>query len=191
MQTMTWDDHDIFDGWGSYPDTIQNCPVFQGCFQAAKRFYLLFQQHTTAERAYRETDLFGHRYKVVQFITEAARLSTFQTFVCWFWQCTTEFVHFGGGYAYSVMNHKTKHTDCSLHNHGSFCTVHSMLHQALTLVSLNQLFVQVFVSVSHQATQRFNSLMLLKITCLYNEACLADALHWRLSRLSGSQKKPR
>ena len=62
MQTMTWDDHDIFDGWGSYPDTLQNCPVFQGCYQAAKRFYLLFQQHTTAERARQETDLFGHRY---------------------------------------------------------------------------------------------------------------------------------
>lgn len=59
---MTWDDHDIFDGWGSYPDTLQNCPVFQGCYQAAKRFYLLFQQHTTAERACQETDLFGHRY---------------------------------------------------------------------------------------------------------------------------------
>lgn len=61
VQTMTWDDHDIFDGWGSYPDTIQNCPVFQGCFHAAKRFYLLFQQHTTAERASQDTDLFGHR----------------------------------------------------------------------------------------------------------------------------------
>ena len=57
---MTWDDHDIFDGWGSYPDTLQNCPVFQGCYQAALRFYLLFQQHTSLQRI-GETDLFGHR----------------------------------------------------------------------------------------------------------------------------------
>ena len=60
-QTMTWDDHDIFDGWGSYPDTLQNCPVFQGCYQAALRFYLLFQQHTNLQRI-GETDLFGHRH---------------------------------------------------------------------------------------------------------------------------------
>ena len=61
MQTMTWDDHDIFDGWGSYPDGLQNCPVFQGCYQAAKRFYLLFQQHTTEARVSQLTDMFGHR----------------------------------------------------------------------------------------------------------------------------------
>lgn len=24
-----WDDHDIWDGWGSYPEPIQACPVFQ------------------------------------------------------------------------------------------------------------------------------------------------------------------
>ena len=60
VQTMTWDDHDIFDGWGSYPDGLQNCPVFQGCYQAARRFYLLFQQHTTLQRI-GETDMFGHR----------------------------------------------------------------------------------------------------------------------------------
>ncbi|KAL0020527.1 hypothetical protein WJX79_003404, partial [Trebouxia sp. C0005] len=60
-QTMTWDDHDIFDGWGSYPDGLQNCPVFQGCYQAAKRFYLLFQQHTTEARVPQLSDMFGHR----------------------------------------------------------------------------------------------------------------------------------
>jgi hypothetical protein len=29
MQFHTWDDHDIFDGWGSYPAVLQNCAVFQ------------------------------------------------------------------------------------------------------------------------------------------------------------------
>ena len=47
---FVWDDHDIFDGWGSYDAELQACPVFQGIFEAAKRFYLLFQQHTTLRR---------------------------------------------------------------------------------------------------------------------------------------------
>jgi hypothetical protein len=47
---MVWDDHDIFDGYGSYDADLQNCPVFQGLFEVARRFYLLFQQHTTQER---------------------------------------------------------------------------------------------------------------------------------------------
>eukprot|EP01025_Chloroclados_australasicus_P056734 TRINITY_DN7058_c0_g1_i1.p1 TRINITY_DN7058_c0_g1~~TRINITY_DN7058_c0_g1_i1.p1 ORF type:complete len:482 (+),score=36.69 TRINITY_DN7058_c0_g1_i1:185-1630(+) len=57
-QVMMWDDHDIFDGWGSYPQSLQNCPVFQGLYQIAVRFYLLFQQHTTRERISQENDLF-------------------------------------------------------------------------------------------------------------------------------------
>ncbi len=27
---MMWDDHDIFDGWGSYPHALLTCSVFQG-----------------------------------------------------------------------------------------------------------------------------------------------------------------
>ena len=76
---MTWDDHDIFDGWGSYPVQLQFCPVFQvscpskprtsssciflihappplgtsqGIFFFARKFFCLFQQHTTPERIY-------------------------------------------------------------------------------------------------------------------------------------------
>ncbi len=30
---MTWDDHDIFDGWGSYPPVMQNCEVFQAVWR--------------------------------------------------------------------------------------------------------------------------------------------------------------
>ncbi|KAG2502194.1 hypothetical protein HYH03_000681 [Edaphochlamys debaryana] len=37
-QVNTWDDHDIFDGWGSYPTSLSDCPVFKG-------------QHTTPGRA--------------------------------------------------------------------------------------------------------------------------------------------
>lgn len=40
---MMWDDHDIFDGWGSYPHERQICPVFQAIFGAAKHHFELFQ----------------------------------------------------------------------------------------------------------------------------------------------------
>jgi phosphodiesterase/alkaline phosphatase D-like protein len=43
----TWDDHDIFDGWGSYPDHLQSCATFQQVFTAAKRYFTIFQLHTT------------------------------------------------------------------------------------------------------------------------------------------------
>jgi hypothetical protein len=40
---MMWDDHDIFDGWGSYPKTRHNCPVFQKIFAEAARVFEIFQ----------------------------------------------------------------------------------------------------------------------------------------------------
>ncbi|KAG2178185.1 hypothetical protein INT43_003438 [Umbelopsis isabellina] len=52
-----WDDHDIIDGYGSYPHEMQHAEVFRGklisnvLFANASRFYYLFQQHMTAEMA--------------------------------------------------------------------------------------------------------------------------------------------
>lgn len=40
---MMWDDHDIFDGWGSYPHEQHNCAVFQGVFKIAKAYFQWFQ----------------------------------------------------------------------------------------------------------------------------------------------------
>ena len=40
---MMWDDHDIFDGWGSYSDEEQESDVFQAVFAAARKTFLLFQ----------------------------------------------------------------------------------------------------------------------------------------------------
>lgn len=40
---MMWDDHDIFDGWGSYPEDLQTCDVFKAIFDQAKRYFELFQ----------------------------------------------------------------------------------------------------------------------------------------------------
>lgn len=40
---MMWDDHDIFDGWGSYSDEEQASDVFQTVFDVARRCFSLFQ----------------------------------------------------------------------------------------------------------------------------------------------------
>jgi len=41
---MMWDDHDIFDGWGSYNPEIQQCAVYQGIFDIARDHFAVFQQ---------------------------------------------------------------------------------------------------------------------------------------------------
>jgi hypothetical protein len=40
-----WDDHEIFDGYGSYPDYIQNCMVMTNIFKIAKKYFCMFQLH--------------------------------------------------------------------------------------------------------------------------------------------------
>lgn len=40
---MAWNDHDIFAGWGTYPDATQNSQIFRGIFQVAKRHCSFFQ----------------------------------------------------------------------------------------------------------------------------------------------------
>lgn len=47
---MMWDDHDIFDGWGSWPDDRQRCPVFQGLMGVAREHFALFQLAARADR---------------------------------------------------------------------------------------------------------------------------------------------
>ncbi|MBD2839219.1 alkaline phosphatase family protein [Pseudomonas sp. JM0905a] len=43
---MMWDDHDIFDGWGSYTPEMQRSPLFQTLFRHARRAFWVFQmQH--------------------------------------------------------------------------------------------------------------------------------------------------
>ncbi len=43
---MMWDDHDIFDGWGSYSDVENKSPVFQGLFGVAREHFAVFQRQT-------------------------------------------------------------------------------------------------------------------------------------------------
>src|SRR5690606_21074089 len=43
---MMWDDHDIFDGWGSFSTEMQQSPLFQVMFRHARRAFWVFQmQH--------------------------------------------------------------------------------------------------------------------------------------------------
>lgn len=48
---MTWDDHDIFDGWGSYDTDLQGCKVYEGIFAIARDHFRTFQLQTPATEA--------------------------------------------------------------------------------------------------------------------------------------------
>jgi hypothetical protein len=52
------DDHDIFDGYGSYNENIQNSPIVKEIFKIAYDIYLLFQLHVT-EDTKDKYDFFG------------------------------------------------------------------------------------------------------------------------------------
>jgi hypothetical protein len=44
-----WDDHDIIDGYGSYPDHFMKSPVFSGLGNVAFKYYMLFQHQSVPE----------------------------------------------------------------------------------------------------------------------------------------------
>ncbi|ETI26248.1 hypothetical protein G647_03025 [Cladophialophora carrionii CBS 160.54] len=44
-----WDDHDIIDGFGSYPNYFMETPVFSGLGNVAFKYYMLFQHQSVAE----------------------------------------------------------------------------------------------------------------------------------------------
>ncbi|KAK4552989.1 hypothetical protein LTR86_009913 [Recurvomyces mirabilis] len=48
-QVCCLDDHDIFDGYGSYPEYMQQSHIFKGLGRLGIEMYLLFQHHTTHE----------------------------------------------------------------------------------------------------------------------------------------------
>lgn len=41
---MMWDDHDIFDGWGSYAKKLQECDMYEALFESAREAFSLYQQ---------------------------------------------------------------------------------------------------------------------------------------------------
>ncbi|MCR3909177.1 alkaline phosphatase family protein [Aeromonas hydrophila] len=60
---MMWDDHDIFDGWGSYPespDNLQGCDVYRVIYAAASRYFRLFQLRSVANVSLLDPVKLGH-----------------------------------------------------------------------------------------------------------------------------------
>jgi hypothetical protein len=65
----TWDDHDIFDGWGSYNQNLQGCDLFQNIFAVARKAFMLFQlggDPSVGESLCREPEG-GHFLQAVRF----------------------------------------------------------------------------------------------------------------------------
>lgn len=64
---MMWDDHDIFDGWGSHPESINHCPVHLGIFEEARRCFELFQVRSIRNKSLlckdRSHYTFGFRFR--------------------------------------------------------------------------------------------------------------------------------
>ncbi len=58
---MIWDDHDIFDGWGSHPPGTLDSPVGRGLFDAARTAFTLFQLGRSPAEAEAMADSLGHR----------------------------------------------------------------------------------------------------------------------------------
>ncbi|MGY3859611.1 alkaline phosphatase D family protein [Aeromonas intestinalis] len=61
---MMWDDHDIFDGWGSYPEDLQRCEVYQAIYAAATKYFRLFQLRTGANAALLDKALDHHSWRL-------------------------------------------------------------------------------------------------------------------------------
>jgi hypothetical protein len=49
---MMWDDHDIFDGWGSYEAELQQCDVYKGIFAIAREYFALYQLQLAREETH-------------------------------------------------------------------------------------------------------------------------------------------
>jgi hypothetical protein len=56
---MMWDDHDIFDGWGSYAPGQQECAVFKGIYSQAREHFRLFQLQAMHEDDLGDATLLG------------------------------------------------------------------------------------------------------------------------------------
>lgn len=68
-----WDDHDIIDGFGSYPHHFMESPVFSGLGNVAFKYYLLFQHQSVPEEtpAHEPSWILG--YQPGPYITQLSR----------------------------------------------------------------------------------------------------------------------
>lgn len=68
-----WDDHDIIDGFGSYPDHFMRAPVFSGLGNIAFRYYMLFQHQSVPEETDRDEPSWLLGPEVGPYITQRSR----------------------------------------------------------------------------------------------------------------------
>jgi len=68
-----WDDHDIIDGFGSYPHPFQLSPVFSGVGNVAFKYYMLFQQHSVEAMTMADEPSWVLGYKPGPYIRQLSR----------------------------------------------------------------------------------------------------------------------
>ncbi|KAK5087530.1 hypothetical protein LTR70_007035 [Exophiala xenobiotica] len=68
-----WDDHDIIDGFGSYPHPFQLSPVFSGVGNVAFKYYMLFQQHSVEAMTMADEPSWVLGYKPGPYIKQLSR----------------------------------------------------------------------------------------------------------------------
>jgi len=68
-----WDDHDIIDGFGSYPDHFMSTKVFTGLGAVAFKYYMLFQHQSVVAETHREEPSWLLGAKPGPYINELSR----------------------------------------------------------------------------------------------------------------------
>ncbi len=60
---MMWDDHDIFDGWGSHDERLQSSELFQLIFSVAKKYFEALQIRTQSNKSLISKEHFSQRIR--------------------------------------------------------------------------------------------------------------------------------
>lgn len=68
-----WDDHDIIDGFGSYPHHFMSTPVFTGLGAVAYKYYMLFQHHSVSAETEKDEPSWLLGAQPGPYITELSR----------------------------------------------------------------------------------------------------------------------
>lgn len=94
-----WDDHDIIDGFGSYPDHLMRSPVFSGLGNVAFKYYMLFQHQSVPEETEADEPSWLLGAEPGPYITEKSR---------------NLFMSFGKGVSFLGIDCRTERMVCSV-----------------------------------------------------------------------------
>ena len=90
-----WDDHDIIDGFGSYPDHFMRTPVFSGVGNVAFKYYMLFQHQSVPEETHADEPSWVLGHRPGPYITQRSR---------------SVFMHMGKNVAFLGLDCRTERT---------------------------------------------------------------------------------